>query len=75
MGLLLGAAINDLELTRFAAIQLLENHALNFGVLTGVAAAVTRDTKAEVSLKQFCKTADLDGLMLMNILDYMSPTP
>lgn len=75
IGLLLGAATKDLELTRFSAIQLLENHSLNFGVLTGVAAALTGDIKAEVSLKQFCKTADFDGVMLMNVLDYMNTTP
>ena len=51
IGLLLGAATKDLEQTRIAVIQLLENHVLNQGVLNGVAAALTGDIKAEVGIK------------------------
>lgn len=51
LGALLGSAINDLELLRFSVIQMLENHPLNLSLLTGIAAALTRDIKAESNLR------------------------
>ncbi len=40
---------------------MLENHVLNLPVLTGVAASLTGDIKAESDIKKFCKSVDLDG--------------
>ena len=68
-GLLLGASLNNNKLMRNSLLEILQDKDIKSDILEGVISVMLGDIEADKSIRTLAKQLDIDGSLLINIMD------